>query len=153
MKSVLKLLFIISVLVFTSCSSFVRFTSDDSVNTENSANNQNEVNPGNMDITEEDYTGDIITGIASYYADKFHGNKTANGEIFDQEDYTAAHKTLPFGTKVLVTNLENNKSVVVRVNDRGPFVRGRVIDLSRTAAEEIDMIKSGVVEVEIRIFK
>jgi rare lipoprotein A len=153
MKSIVNILLIISVLVFTSCSSFVRFTSDNSINTENSANNQNEENPGNMEINEEDFTGEIITGIASYYADKFHGNKTANGEIFDQKDFTAAHKTLPFGTKVLVTNLENNKSVIVRINDRGPFVRGRVIDLSRTAAEELDMIKSGVVEVEIRILK
>lgn len=90
---------------------------------------------------------------ASYYADKFHGRMTANGEIFDMNAYTAAHKTLPFNTVLRVTNLANGKSVTVRVNDRGPFVKGREIDLSRAAAEKIGMINSGVAEVSIEIIK
>jgi len=90
------------------------------------------------------------SGVASYYAHKYHGRMTASGERFDMNALTAAHKTLPFGTKVKVTNLENGKSVTVRITDRGPFVKGRVIDLSLAAAKKIDMVKAGVAQVEIR---
>lgn len=89
------------------------------------------------------------TGKASYYADKFDGRKTASGEIFSQKKLTAAHRTLPFGTIVTVKNLANGKSVTVRVNDRGPYADNRLIDLSRAAANAIDMVKQGVVSVEI----
>jgi len=94
-----------------------------------------------------------FTGIASYYADKFHGKKTASGEIFNMYKFTCAHKTLPFGTKLKVTNLLNSKSVVVTVNDRGPFVQGRVLDLSKAAAEKIDLIKTGTAKVKCEIVK
>jgi rare lipoprotein A len=90
------------------------------------------------------------TGVASYYAHKYHGRTTASGERFDMNDLTAAHKTLPFGTRVRVTNLDNGKSVTVRVNDRGPFVKGRVIDLSLAAAKKVDMVKAGLANVEVR---
>ncbi len=93
------------------------------------------------------------TGYASYYADKFHGRRTACGEIYDRNRYTAAHRSLPCGTMVKVTNLENGKSVVVRINDRGPFVKGRIIDLSYAAARKIDMIRRGVVKVRIEVVK
>lgn len=89
------------------------------------------------------------TGEASYYGDRHHGKKTASGERFDQRALTAAHRTLPFGTQVRVTNLNNERSVVVRINDRGPFVRGRIIDVSRAAAERLDMLRSGVAPVRI----
>lgn len=88
-------------------------------------------------------------GKASYYGRAHHGNKTASGERFDQNALTAAHRTLPFGTMVRVTNLDNGQSVVVRINDRGPFARGRIIDVSRKAAEALDMIRSGVVPVRV----
>jgi rare lipoprotein A len=90
-------------------------------------------------------------GIASYYAGKFQGRLTANGEIFDTNLYTAAHKTLPFNTIVRVTSAEKGKSVLVRINDRGPFVAGRVIDLSRAAAEAIDMVGSGLAGVSVEV--
>lgn len=90
-------------------------------------------------------------GKASYYADKYHGRMTANGEIFDKRAMTAAHKTLPFNTVVRVTNLDNGKSVVVRINDRGPFIKGRIIDLSEKAAEDIAMVNKGVVDVKMEI--
>jgi rare lipoprotein A len=90
------------------------------------------------------------TGKASYYADKFNGRKTANGEIFNNNDLTAAHKTLPFGTRVKVTNVNNGKSVKVRINDRGPFVAGRSIDLSKKAAQQIGMVNKGVGDVKLR---
>lgn len=92
----------------------------------------------------------VETGKASYYADKFDGRKTANGEIFRQRKKTAASKTLPFGTKVKVKNTSNNRTVTVRINDRGPFVAGRTIDLSKKAAQKIGMIEAGVQEVILK---
>ncbi|WP_346317073.1 septal ring lytic transglycosylase RlpA family protein [Chitinophaga sp. YIM B06452] len=92
-------------------------------------------------------------GKASYYADKFQGRKTANGETFRQNRMTAAHQTLPFGTKVKVTNLANGKTVKVRVNDRGPFVAGRIIDLSKKAARKLGMTQAGVANVKIKYKK
>ena len=93
------------------------------------------------------------TGYASFYGDKYDGGKTANGETFHQNKLTAAHKKLPFGTMVKVTNLSNNKTVIVRVNDRGPFVRTRIIDLSKAAAQQLNMINAGVVKVKIEYRK
>ena len=86
------------------------------------------------------------TGKASYYR---HGKYTANGERFNPKDYTAAHRTLPFGTRVLVTHVRTGKSVIVRINDRGPFTRGRIIDLSLAAAQSLGMTASGVATVKI----
>jgi rare lipoprotein A len=89
------------------------------------------------------------TGIASYYGGKFHGKRTANGETFNKNALTAAHLTLPFGTKLKVTNLRNGRSVVVRVNDRGPHVRGRIIDLSQAAAKKIGITGTARVKLEV----
>ena len=93
------------------------------------------------------------TGVASYYGKRFHGRRTANGERFNMNAMTAAHKKLPFGTRVRVTNAANGKSVVVRINDRGPFIRGRTIDLSRAAASKIGMISRGHARVKLEIVK
>ena len=93
------------------------------------------------------------TGVASYYGGRFHGRRTANGERYDQWKYTAAHKSYPFGTLVRATNLENGKSVIVRINDRGPYVRGRIIDLSVRAAETVDLLDPGVTKVKLEILK
>ena len=90
------------------------------------------------------------TGVASYYSDSFNGKQTANGEKFSNKDLTAAHKTLPFGTKVKVLNPKNGKSVKVRINDRGPFLAGRIIDLSKMAAQKIDMINAGILQVVLK---
>ncbi|WP_194972428.1 septal ring lytic transglycosylase RlpA family protein [Aquiflexum lacus] len=92
----------------------------------------------------------VQTGNASFYHDKYHGRQTANGEIYRKGKLTAAHKTLPFGTKVKVTNLQNGKKVKVRINDRGPFVGERIIDLSKKAARRIDLLDAGVASVEIK---
>jgi len=91
------------------------------------------------------------TGMASFYGKKFHGKKTASGEIYYRHKFTAAHRKLPFNTRIKVTNLENNLSVIVRINDRGPFVKKRIIDLSEAAAKKIDMIHKGVAKVSIDI--
>ncbi len=96
-------------------------------------------------------SANLQEGMASYYGDEFHGRLTSNGETFDQQLLTAAHRTLPFGTVLKVTNMKNGRSVVVRINDRGPFAAGRIIDLSRAAAERIDMIRDGVARVSIAV--
>ena len=95
----------------------------------------------------------LETGEASWYGGKFQGRLTANGERFDTNMLTAAHKTLPFNTIVEVKNLGNDKKVHVRINDRGPFVEGRIIDLSRAAASRLDMVGKGVANVEIKVIE
>ena len=100
-------------------------------------------------IEEESAGAYTQEGIASYYADKYEGRPTASGETFRQDLLTAAHKTLPFGTMVTVTNLKNGKKIRVRINDRGPFVAGRIIDLTSRGARELDFIRDGIVNVKI----
>ena len=89
------------------------------------------------------------TGLASWYGGKHHGKRTASGEVFNQNHLTAAHPTLPWGTRVKVINLDNGKAVDVRINDRGPYKRGRIIDISRAAARALDMVKRGITTVRI----
>lgn len=92
-----------------------------------------------------------FSGICSYYGIKFHGRKTANGEVYDMNKFTAAHKTLPFGTKLLLTNPLNKETVIVRINDCGPFVRGRILDLSYAAAKKLKIIKPGTAKLDVKI--
>jgi rare lipoprotein A len=105
-------------------------------------NNNNNIIPKNTNI---------LRGIASFYGIDFNGKQTSSGEIFNMNDLTAAHRTLPFGTIVQVKNLKNGRKVVVRINDRGPVPEDRIIDLSQASAEKLDMIQDGVVEVELTI--
>ena len=100
-----------------------------------------------------DLIGYTQSGKASFYAMKFRFRKTASGERFNQFSYTAAHKKLPFGTKVKVTNVKNNTTVIVKINDRGPFVKGRIIDLSRSAFDAIGNLDSGVINVKIEVIE
>lgn len=139
--------FAVSVLILASCSSSVRFAEAGTSRSDwgSSLSSRTSKSEGALP------SGTVIRGYASYYHDKFNGRTTANGEIYNSNSMTAAHKTLPFGTKAKVTNLKNGKSTIVIINDRGPFVADRIIDLSRAAAESIDMIKDGVAEVEIQI--
>lgn len=95
--------------------------------------------------------GQTQSGIASYYHDRFQGRKTASGARYNKNALSAAHKTLPLGTKVEVTDARTGKRVVVRINDRGPFVKGRVIDLSRAAARKIGLIKKGLTRVKVKV--
>jgi rare lipoprotein A len=96
-------------------------------------------------------SADHSEGIASYYAEEFNGRQTASGEVYDMEGLTAAHPTLPFNTRVRVTNLDNGKSVVVRINDRGPFKKGRILDLSYRAARLIGLIPEGTAPVRMEV--
>ena len=104
--------------------------------------------PGNINNQQRDVAEQ---GKASFYADKYHGRTTASGERFSQQAATAAHLKLPFGTRVNVTNIANNKSVVVRINDRGPYIRGRIIDLSKAMFKKIADPKVGVIDVSVTV--
>ncbi|MGY8781313.1 MAG: septal ring lytic transglycosylase RlpA family protein [Fidelibacterota bacterium] len=92
-----------------------------------------------------------MTGVSSFYAEAFHGKLTANGEVYDMYGVTAAHKTLPLNTVARVTNLENNKSLILRINDRGPYVKGRILDCSYGAAKKLDFINNGTAKVKIEV--
>lgn len=122
---------LLAVLLFTCCASIPLYRSGDKSTTTNTTSANTEF------------------GLGSFYGKEFHGKKTASGEIFDMYALTAAHRTLPFGTLVRVTNLKNNKSIIVRINDRGPWIPGRIIDLSYQAAKEIDLLSVGKVKLEI----
>jgi rare lipoprotein A len=126
---------IISMVTFLSCASSPRYRSGDQ-------------GSGGGTLYSSDF---YQRGIASYYGRDFHGKRTASGEIYDMNGISAAHRTLPFRTILEVTNLDNGRKVTVRVNDRGPFVAGRIIDLSVGAARELRMLKAGTAMVEIRV--
>ena len=103
--------------------------------------------------TDSTWAGYIESGKASYYALKFQSQKTASGELYDKAKKTAAHRKLPFGTKIRVTNTKNKKSVIVKINDRGPYVKGRIIDLSRSAFSRIARLEVGIINVKIEVVK
>lgn len=128
----------LSVVLGFGCSNSVRFTSDFLP-----------VKP--VHGTNSVATGTVYYGKASYYGVKFHGRLTSNGETFDMNKLTAAHRYLPFGTELKVTNMRNNRSVVVRINDRGPFKIARILDLSKGAATKLDMLGEGVADVKIEV--
>ena len=95
----------------------------------------------------------VMKGISSFYAEDFHGKLTANGEIYDMYGVTAAHKTLPLNTVCRVTNLSNNKSLILRINDRGPYIAGRILDCSYGAAKKLDFVQQGTTEVKIEVIE
>jgi rare lipoprotein A len=140
-----------------SCSSAPRYKSDkyrvksktQSVNTKKTST------PQLMKVTKViiDTSRTEIIGISSYYGKDFHGKLTANGEIFDMYGVTAAHKTLPLNTVARVTNLDNGKSIILRVNDRGPYIVGRELDCSYGAAKKLGFLKQGMAEVKIKIIE
>jgi rare lipoprotein A len=151
MKKIIYLSLIVLVFVFTGCGSREYETVTYSTSGNKPTQNAYSVN-GNIYIPKKHVPiGWSERGIASWYGPNFHGKYTSSGEIYNMYDYTAAHKTLPMNTKVRVTNLNNGKSVVVRINDRGPFVRGRIIDLSYAAAKQIGVDKTGTAPVKIKV--
>jgi rare lipoprotein A len=99
----------------------------------------------------ENAKGFVQEGLASWYGSKFHGRKTSNQEVYDMHAMTAAHKTLPFNTRVRVLNLENQREITVRINDRGPFIKGRIIDVSYAAAKKLLLTKNGIAKVRIKV--
>jgi len=138
-------------MLLIGCSASQRFGKEDKEKESGSRYERNksyEDEPGNNNKALE-----TVRGIASYYADKYHGRQTSNGEIFNMYDLTAAHKTYPFDTIVKVTNLSNGKSVKLRINDRMPDYNPRIIDISYKAAIELDMLVSGIADVKLEVLK
>ncbi|WP_236842662.1 septal ring lytic transglycosylase RlpA family protein [Campylobacter lanienae] len=146
-------------LVFAGCSttSIPYYSSSDFQSTPNTSQSSQEATMRPYTINGKTYyptvveVGDSATGIASWYGPNFHGKKTSNGETYNMNSLTAAHKTLPMNTMVKVTSLKNGKTTIVRINDRGPFVAGRIIDLSKAAATEISMIADGTAPVRLEV--
>lgn len=149
--------FIISaVIAFTllsGCASHPRFTDKDTrpQRKKTTEKTSHEAQAGEREVEPELRVGFSWVGYASYYGQKFHGRRTSNGEIYDMNGISMAHKTLPFGTILEVVNLSNNKKLQIRVNDRGPFIPGRDADVSLGAANKLDMVREGVVKVRLTI--
>ncbi|MEE9224609.1 MAG: septal ring lytic transglycosylase RlpA family protein [Bacteroidota bacterium] len=135
---ILRGLAVVSVACLLGCASSPRFKVDDE-------------SPSRVHSSNSAF--EVQEGIASYYAEKFHGRTTSNGEVFDMYKFTAAHRSLPFGTKVRVKNLENGRQVIVRINDRGPFKLDRIIDLSYAAAKQLQMMGPGTAKVQLEIIE
>jgi rare lipoprotein A len=142
--------------MMTACSSSVRFASNRTSEGRSVASTSptpTKTSRSNSEGSTFEATDVLFRGVASYYGNEFHGRKTANGERYDRGELSAAHRTLPFGTMVRVRNTANDRSVVLRINDRGPWKETRVMDVSLAAAEALDMTRAGTAEVEITVLK
>ena len=151
MRSLAKILFI---LVLVALVGFTLVVNEDKITepivTENLVSVEEETITADRSLVEFVDKGSMK---ASWYGPGFHGRKTANGEVYDQMSFTAAHKSLKFGTLLKITNLKNNKSVVIRINDRGPYINGRDLDLSKAAALELGMVRKGVAKIKVEEIK
>ncbi len=151
MRSLAKILFI---LVLVALVGFTLVVNEDKITepivTENLGSVEEETITADRSLVEFVDKGSMK---ASWYGPGFHGRKTANGEVYDQMSFTAAHKSLKFGTLLKITNLKNNKSVVIRINDRGPYIHGRDLDLSKAAALELGMVRKGVAKIKVEEIK
>jgi len=140
--------FILLIAIATNaCSSDIRFARHSSKSIKDT------VQKDDNSSTNEFKVNQVLRGTCSYYGKKFHGRKTANGEVYDMYAFTAAHKSLPFNTILIVENTANGKTVQVRINDRGPYKKGRILDLSYSAAKKIGLIKTGTAKITAKIVK
>ena len=136
-------------LIINACSPAPRYTSDESKSLIKSNIKTPSLSAKNINIKHRR----VMKGVSSFYAEDFHGKLTANGEVYDMYGLTAAHKTLPLNTIVRVTNLLNNKSLILRINDRGPYVKGRILDCSYGAAKKLDFVKNGTTDVKVEVIE
>ena len=142
-----KFFVIILILFFYSCTASPRYTSNQNNNAlSNYGKNYSSNNKFNVNKK-------VYTGVSSWYGQDFHGNLTANGEVYDMYGITAAHKEFPLNTVARVTNLDNWKSIILRINDRGPYIDGRILDCSYGAAKKLGFIKAGTANVEIKVIE
>ena len=146
-----RILFIIF-LFFLSCSNSPRYLKSNNATSKQSLKKTNKKNKRGKNRKTTKHRK-IIKGISSFYAEDFHGKLTANGEVYDMYGLTAAHKTLPLNTVCRVTNLENDKSLILRINDRGPYIKGRILDCSYGAAKKLDFINKGITKVKIEVIE
>mgnify|MGYP001373973419 FL=1 len=139
----IKYLLLVVCILFADCTNSPRY--GNSIGTRKKSNTRN--------LKTAKRVPKVITGVSSFYGTDFHGKLTANGEVFDMYGLTAAHKTLPLNTTVRVTNLANNKSLILRINDRGPYIKGRILDCSYGAAKKLDFLLQGTTKVRIEIIE
>ena len=146
----MKLLYTTFLLLLIACSSAPRYTSGNSIN---SSAIKKPNSPRLNTKSSFNKHRKTMKGVSSFYAEDFHGKLTANGEIYDMYGLTAAHKTLPLNTIVRVTNTSNNKSLILRINDRGPYVKGRILDCSYGAAKKLGFVNDGTTDVKIEVIE
>ncbi|MCH7573706.1 MAG: septal ring lytic transglycosylase RlpA family protein [Candidatus Marinimicrobia bacterium] len=144
------LLFGLTALLVGGCASEPRYTTG---NRPAGKRTVTRSNPRALSSTSRVRKGMVLSGISSFYGPDFHGKTTANGEVYDMYGLSAAHKTLPFNTIVRVTNLNNNRKLIVRINDRGPYVRGRMLDLSYGAALKLGFVNEGTTKVRVEVLE
>ena len=149
MKSKILIYTIIISSTFFNCSNAPRYYKSDNTNVNRPSKKGSKSGKENKSKGHRK----IIKGISSFYAEDFHGKLTANGEVYDMYGLTAAHKTMPLNTICRVTNLENNKSLILRINDRGPYIKGRILDCSYGAAKKLDFINQGTTKVKIEVIE
>ncbi len=149
MKSKILIYTIIISSTFFNCSNAPRYYKSDNINVNRTSKKVSKSGKENKSKGHRK----IIKGISSFYAEDFHGKLTANGEVYDMYGLTAAHKTMPLNTICRVTNLENNKSLILRINDRGPYIKGRILDCSYGAAKKLDFINQGTTKVKIEVIE
>ena len=138
-------------LIFLGCSSSPRYVVEESKKN-GSINNRNDFKKKESKGNKSKHRR-VMNGISSFYAEDFHGKLTANGEVYDMYGVTAAHKTLPLNTICRVTNKKNGKSLILRINDRGPYIKGRILDCSYGAAKKLDFINQGTTDVKIEVIE
>ena len=138
-----RYLLLVMCIIFTDCTNSPRYGNSSGTGKKSKTSN----------LKTAKHIPKVITGVSSYYGTDFHGKLTANGEVYDMYGLTAAHKTLPLNTTVRVTNLANNKSLILRINDRGPYVKGRILDCSYGAAKKLDFLLQGTTKVRIEIIE
>ena len=146
----LKPPFFLAILLLVHCSSAPRYTSADAKKV---ATKKNSSSPRLNTKNSFNKHRKTIKGVSSFYAEDFHGKLTANGEVYDMYGLTAAHKTLPLNTIVRVTNISNEKSLILRINDRGPYVKGRILDCSYGAAKKLGFVNDGTADVKIEVIE
>ena len=143
---IIRILYCFIILILFSCVASPRYSSSSHKNTPKKHNST----PLKKSTIKQ---GEVIRGVSSWYGPNFHGKLTANGEVYDQYGVTAAHKTLPLGTVARVTNIDNGKSIILRINDRGPYIDGRILDCSYGAAKKLDFIDTGTTNVKIEVLE
>tara|TARA_Y100000748_G_scaffold85672_1_gene70926 strand:+ start:571 stop:1071 length:501 start_codon:yes stop_codon:yes gene_type:complete len=136
--------------IFFNCSSSPRYKSEN-FNTKSNVKKKANKTRGSSKSNKKHRK--VLKGVSSYYAEDFHGKLTANGEVYDMYGLTAAHKTLPLNTICRVTNLTNQKSLILRINDRGPYIKGRILDCSYGAAQKLDFVNQGTTKVKIEVIE
>jgi rare lipoprotein A len=140
-------------LIAGSCASAPRYNTDRKPSARKSKPTRKAKTPARRPPSMKVRPGAVFTGVASFYGPDFHGKLTANGEVYDMYGRTAAHKTLPLNTIIRVTNLANGESMIVRINDRGPYIPGRMLDLSYGAAKKLDFVAQGTTRVKIEVIE